>query len=123
MISNCIPPLSPWHALFSKFSESPTQSILVLGLISFKFGQLEALRHSWLTAHRLSRGLIINRVMSFPHPLTTNLLPFGHGVFSSGKRAILILSPGTISSFKTITAISYPSSTTSLVGKCGCGFE
>ena len=102
-----VPPLSPPHPPLSKFSGSPTQSVLVVKFKSFIKGQLEALRHSWLTAHKLSRDLIMYRVISFPHPLTTNLFPFGHGAFSSGKRAISIVSPSTISSFKRTTAMSY----------------
>ena len=102
-----IPPLSPKHALFSKFSWSPIQIILDLGTISSKAGQLESSRQSWLRAHSLSWDLIPNRAMSLPHPLTTNRSPFGHGTFCFGRRAILILSPGTISSFRTMMAISY----------------
>ena len=102
-----VPPLSPPHPPLSKFSGSPTQSVLVVKFKSFIKGQLEALRHSWLTAHKLSSDLTKYRDTSPPHPLTTNRFPFGHGTFSSGRRAILIFLPGTISSFKTMTAMSY----------------
>ena len=89
------------------FFGSPTQNIVVLGFNVFNIGQLQASRHSWLTAHKLSSDLTKYRDTSPPHPLTTNRFPFGHGTFSSGRRAILIFLPGTISSFKTMTAMSY----------------
>ena len=91
-----VPPLSPPHPPLSKFSGSPTQSVLVVKFKSFIKGQLEALRHFCLTAHKLSCDLIKNRDTSVPHPLRTNLLSFGHGASSSGRRAALIFCPGTI---------------------------
>ena len=52
VLRDTLPPLSPRHALFTEFSESPTQSILVLGITpgeagsGFNLGQLDLSRHS-----------------------------------------------------------------------------